>query len=300
MEFKVKKFRVQKAAVKYQRPEKYIKSNAPNNMNSKDRVLSLNTMPAGKETCNAKLKSRDGYCQQTGLKEFKRCKFHVTSDAFKIFSDAMSLEDSTKLNKMIEDTMSMDNELASAKVLLVKSMEEMYDAQHVRKEYLHNVPIEPEMTDDSEVNQKLLDNHELYLTLHAQMLEMAERIEKDAYFRCERLIKTLTEGVFKNKRMLEGNKYTMDVKQVRDIIKTQLEVMAANCSECPNLRSVIKMMRNRMKDIYVDPSLSKSNREAAGVQAYQEELGKVEDVADAIINAKENSTIVDDDIEESE
>jgi len=260
----------------------------PGNLH-KDRILSKELMPAGKETCNAPLKSRDGYCQQHGLVEFQRCKHHdgviPNQEAYDVFAKSLSIGDAAKLDKLIEDTLNMNNELASAKVMLTQCLEDLDRSRHIKKEFLENRPIAPEKDEDKVTNDKLLDNYRDALALHRDILGMASEMESTAYSRAEKLVKTLTEGIYKNKRLIEGTKFTMDVRQVRDIIKTQLEVMAVNCAECPKLRSVIKMMRERMKDISIEGN-TKKHREILGAQKYEEELGRVDEIADALVNGE--------------
>lgn len=258
----------------------------PKKLSKGKRTVSKLPMPSGRDTCNAKLQSRDGYCQQKGVAQFHKCNLHGGNkelSAIDIFSKSMNLEDAAKMQTFITDTLNMNGELASAKVLLTKCLDELLRAKHTRDEYLNNVPVPPMKEDESEDDyEAAVENYKEALSLHKLILKTAIDMEDSAYNRAERLVKVITEGVFKNKRMEEGSKFTMDVRQIRDIIKAQLEVMANNCAGCPKLRSVISGMREKMKDIYIDPKISKANREAVGAQKYKEALDKVQEVGDAL------------------
>lgn len=244
----------------------------------KERVLSKKTKPAGKDTCNAKLQSRDGYCKQHGVIEFARCKQHggkKTLEAYNVFSKSLGFENALKMQAFIEDTLSMDNELASSKVMLTSTLEDWQRAHMVKTEYMEHFPMIPDLEEyskeDKEIYKKALD-------LHQRMLAIAEKTEQQSYVRAERLTKVLVDGIAKNKKLTEGAKFTMDIKQVRDILKIQLEVMAANCSGCDRLKDVIGMMKKKAQDIMVDPGLSKESRKAMGSKKYAEELGKIESI----------------------
>lgn len=234
-------------------------------------------MPAGKTTCNARLRSRDGYCQQKGIAPFERCNSHKAStDVTKIFKNSMSLDQASKLQTLLDDVVSMDNELASAKVMLVSSMEDWGRSREVIESYMDHPPIPPEDMED----EVAVDLYKRALNLHATILEKAIDREAVEYKRSHAMMKLLTEGVAKNKKMKDGSKFTMDVKQIRSIIKAQLEVMAANCAGCPKLKDVVRMLKEKVRDIPLSPEMSKANKKALGMGAYAEEVGMVEELAE--------------------
>jgi hypothetical protein len=171
----------------------------------------------------------------------------------------------------------MDNELASAKVMYTQALEDWQRATYVRNEYVDSVPKIPEDADKEE--KEMFKNA---VALHFRILDAAEKMEKQAYVRVEKLLRTLTEGIAKNKKLTEGVKFTMDIKQIREILKMQLEVMAANCSGCPQLKTVIHMMREKSKDIVVNPAMSKDARKAMGARAYEEQLDNVAKIGEAL------------------
>lgn len=268
-----------------QKIKNYKKSGKPRDkskplpLDKTDRVLSTKTKPAGRDTCNGKLKSRDGYCQSKGVLDFHRCRIHGgknTELAYDVFSKSLGFENAVKLESLIQDTLNMNNELASTKVMFTQALEDWQRANYVRKEYIDNVPARP--SEDASHEDK-----ELYkeaVGLHFRILESAEQMEKQSYVRAEKLVKVLVDGIAKNKKLTEGSKFTMDIKQIREILKMQLEIMAANCAGCDKLRDVIRMMREKSKDIIVDPSLSKESRKAMGAKRYGEELDKVQRIGE--------------------
>ena len=247
-----------------------------------DRTLSAQIMPPGRNTCNAKLTSRDGYCKQPGVVEFARCAHHGGKKelaAFDIFSKSLNLGNALKMQSLIDDTLSMDNELAASKVLLTQTLDDWTRAHTVKQEYMDHPPALPDLDEVTSEDKELLKKS---LALHKQMLEIATETENTAYVRAERLTKILVDGVAKNKKITDGAKFTMDIKQIRGILKIQLEVMAVNCSGCSKLRDVIKMMREKANDIMIDPKLSKASRKAMGSKRYAQELEKVEQIGDAM------------------
>jgi len=252
----------------------------------RDRVLSKNTIPPGQKTCNSKLQSRDGYCQQKGVVEFGRCRIHTgkePKEAFEVFQKSLGLENAIKLETLIKDTLNMNNELASAKVMLTKTLEDWQRAMNVKQEYLANVPIIPVFDGKSkEEIQYLKEMYKSASHLHQMILEMAHDTEQKAYHRAALLTKTLVDGIAKNKKLTEGDKFSMDIKQIREILKVQLQIMAENCTACPKLKNIIHLMRDKMNNIIIDPSLSKENRKAAGARAYEEQLGMVEEISNRI------------------
>jgi hypothetical protein len=258
------------------------------------RVLSKNTMPPGQRTCNSKLASRDGYCQQPGISEFQRCKHHTgkePQEAFEIFQKSLGLDNALKLETLLNDTLNMNNELAAAKVMLVKTLEEWERMQYVKKEFIENPPRMPDIDGKSkEELEKIKEIYKATLSSYRFTLEAAAEAEKGAYFKVTALTKTLVDGIAKNKKLTEGDKFTMDIRQIREILKIQLEIMASNCAGCPKLKNIIHMMKNKMKDIIFDPSVSHANKKAAGAKAYADQLGMVEELHDKL---KSGEIVVD-------
>jgi hypothetical protein len=260
--------------------------NKPLPLDANDRKLTKDKKPAGKDTCNAKLTSRDGYCKQKGVAEFARCRHHggkSTLEAFNVFKKSLGFEQAVKMEALIQDTLNMDNELASTKVLLTTALEDWQRAHYVLGEYLDNVPIMPDTRGmDEDEMEDAKDMYKKAVALHYEIIKTARMMESNSYLRAEKLTKVLVDGVSKNKKLTEGAKFTMDIKQIRGILKMQLEVMAANCSECPNLKNVIKMMRERSQDIMIDPNMSKESRKALGAKKYAEQLDMVSKIGDAM------------------
>jgi hypothetical protein len=249
----------------------------PKKLNTEKRVLSKKVQPPGRDTCNAKLASRDGYCQMPGLKPFSRCKVHDTrNNSYDIFAKSVGLGQAVKLQAFIEDTTSMDNELASAKILFTHNLEEWSNMTYVIDAYMQSIPVRPDL--DAEPPE--IETYSRAVELHTYMLDMAREREGMAYERSVKILKTMTDAIAKNKKLKEGNRFTMDVRQIREILRIQLEVMAKNCKGCPSIKSITKEMRERIKDVQVDPQLSKANRKAMGAKAYGEELEKVNAIAD--------------------
>lgn len=266
----------------YMKSGKKRDTSKPLPLDKTDRVLSKKSKPAGKDSCNGKLSSRDGYCQNKGVIEFHRCTTHggkKTKEAYDVFSKSLGFENALKLDALIQDTLSMDNELASTKVLLTTTLDDWTRAHMVKDEYMEHPPVLPNLDECSEGDKEI---YKEALRLHNRMLDVAEKTEAVAYTRAEKLTKVLVDGIAKNKKLTEGAKFTMDIKQIRDILKMQLEVMAANCSGCKALPDVIRMMREKAQDIMVDPNLSKASRKAMGSKRYAEELEKVEEIHDTM------------------
>lgn len=253
----------------------------PKKYDKEGRVISKDTMPPGKNTCNGKLSSRDGYCKLPGVANFHRCKYHGgknTQNALEVFNKSIGFKNALKLKALLDDTLSMDNELASAKVLYTAALEDWQRARYVLQEYVDNMPEKPDLDADP-IHFDVYNNA---LELHNRVLKWAQNQEDRTYKRVQNLTKTLTEGVAKNVRIKEGNKFTMDIRQIRDIIKIQLEVMAANCSGCDRLKVVISMMKDKMRDMPIDVNLSKANKKAMGAKKYREQLEMIEKVGDMV------------------
>jgi hypothetical protein len=233
-------------------------------------------MPAGEDSCNAKLGIRDGYCQLPGVAEFNRCRLHSgnVSKAFDLFKKNVDIVTADKLQTLLEDTLSMDNELASGKALLLDVLNQYHKASIVMNAYEDNMPKRPTPYD----TQMEKDTYHDAVTLHIEMMNMAKELKEKSFYQAQQLIKTLSNAVAKNNRIREGAKFTMDAKQISSILKLQLTVMKDTCAGCGKLRMVLKGMREGTKDIPLDPHFSKENRETIGNRQYKDMLEKVKDL----------------------
>lgn len=248
----------------------------------KHRIVSADTKPPGQYTCNGKLSSRDGYCQTPGVKEFTRCKTHGgPQKATSLFKRAVSIGMSEKLEVLLDDTLSMDNELASGKTLLLQVLEQYSRADAVLKAYQENMPQKP---NEYATDQERID-YRAAVELHVEMVKMSKDMLQKTFYQAHQLIKTLSMAVHKNNQIKEGTKFTMDAKQISSILRLQLNVMKTNCVGCPKLKMVVKGIREGTKDIPINPQISKNNREILGERKYKEAMDQVQDIVGDIQEA---------------
>ncbi len=246
-----------------------------------ERAISVQSMPPGEHTCNAKLSTRDGYCQSPGVAPYKRCPNHggqFTEAALDIFKKAVPLDIAVKLDALIKDTLSMDNELATGKAMLVQSLEDYYRCSHVLTEFQENPPVRPEPGSSAED----AETYKLAVQLHIEVLQDARKGQAYAFKQSHALIRTLAIAVGKNSQIKEGAKFQLDAKQVASILKIQLEVMRVHCKGCPKLRDVLKGIQEGTKDIPIHSNFSNSTKEAIGKRAYKGMMEKVNQIGDEL------------------
>lgn len=260
-------------------------------------------MPAGEKTCNARRTIVDSYCQLPGVAPFKRCKVHNQRgmpEVLEIFKRTVPMEQALQLEALMQDTLSMDNELASAKNLLVQELNNYHRANYVATEYMNNVPELPKYDDmmDSKLKESEMKVYSDAVKLHGIILDNAMSMKYSSFKNAQSLIKILSDGVAKNAKIKEGSKFTLDVKQVSKILKVQLEAHLV-CKECPRLKDVLRYMREHTKDIPLDPQISQKNRNAIGKRGYQELMEEVVKRADQMKSkpVETKAEILDDDDE---
>ena len=247
----------------------------------KERVLSMDVAIAGEKTCNGKLSTRDGYCQQSGIAPFKRCKDHggqFTEQSMDFFKKSVGIEDAAKLEVLIEDVLNMDNELASAKTMLLRTLEEFRRADDVLKAYMDNTPERP-IPGASPVE---VETYSSAVNLHEMMIDTAMKLKKSSYAQSIQLINVLSQGVAKNKKIKEGSKFQIDARQVASILKVQINAMRANCKGCPKLKDVLKSIQDGTKDIPLESNFSDNTKRALGRRTYNEMVEKVQNIQSAI------------------
>jgi hypothetical protein len=240
----------------------------------KERLLTVDTMPAGKEMCNAKRFSTDSYCHQHGVAPFARCKTHGGSNALVIdmFKKTLPFEQAAKLDILINDTLSMDNELASGKVLLLNELENHHRANYVLEQYMDNVPKRPDPDDDNFEHE--MEMYKYDVQLHEAMMDQAQKMSASSYKRAQNLIVILSRGVAQNSKIKEGSKFQLDVRQISRLLQVQLEAHAV-CRGCSKLKEVLDFIKEHTKDIPLNPHFSKKNREAIGRRQYNEFMTEV-------------------------
>jgi len=253
----------------------------------KQRVISQDGAPASEDSCNSRLMSRDGYCQLKGVAPYNRCSIHGgnISKAADLFKKSVSIETAEKLQVLMEDTLNMDNELATGKTLLLTLLEQFDRSAHVIKEYQDMMPKRPTPYDTDMERATYSDA----VNLHIEMIKMATELRDRTFKQSQLLIKTLSEGVKKNSQMKEGSKFTLDAKQISSILRLQLTVMKDNCAGCPKLKSVLKGIQEGVKDIPIDPTISKQNKDILGQRQYRDMVNKVEKVGEAISGKVEDA-----------
>ena len=101
-------------------------------------------------------------------------------------------------------------------------------------------------------------------------------------------------GVFKNKKMQDGNKFTLDVQQLRDILTVQFEVMGEYCSGCSTLKNVTAALREEFNKVDITNNMSKKNREAIGKKKYGEMLDEVSEAVEPYMPEATDAIVVDD------
>lgn len=247
-------------------------------IDNEKRIISKEPMNPGKTSCNGKLKSRDGYCQSPGIVAFERCKNHkgpTSIMATDLFQKAVGLDQAAKLQTLIEDTLSMDNELASGKTMLLQVLEDFRRASHILDEYLESTPMRPH-PDASEAE---IESYNSAVQLHMDIMARAQKLKNDSFKQAHSLIRTLSTGVHRNSKIKEGSKFQMDAKQVASILKLQLDVMRKNCAKCPNLKQVFRELKEGVDIIPIKGSLSESNKKAMGAKAYKDAMEDVNNIA---------------------
>jgi len=240
----------------------------------KDRVISKELLPPGEDSCNHKLSTRDGYCQSPGVTAFNRCGPHggvVGMKSAELFTKAVGVEQAAKLQTLLEDTLCMDNELASGKTILLNSLEQYQRASYVLEKYLENPPERP--LGDAEPGE--VDSYAYAVQMHENLMAEAQKLKNDSFKDSLNMIRTLTAGIQRNSKIREGSKVQMDVKQVAAIIRVQLTVMAEHCRGCPKLKAVIEGMQAGTKDIPINMNPSPSTKKAMGLRAYSDLVDSV-------------------------
>jgi hypothetical protein len=192
-----------------------------------------------------------------------------------LFKTSLGVVQAAKLQTLIEDTLSMDNELASGKTLLLQALEDNRRASHVLQEYMECKPERPH----PDASPAEIETYNSAVMLHIDMMERAQRIKDSSFKQAHNLIRTLSTGVSRNSKIKEGSKFQMDAKQVASILKVQLDVMRQNCSKCPNLKAVLKGIKENVDTIPIKGSLSDSNRKAMGARAYKNAVDEVSGMA---------------------
>jgi len=246
----------------------------------KNFAIAKKVMPAGKVTCNAVRRSRDAYCQLPGVAEFARCKIHgggATSGALDIFKQAVPFEQAQKLEILINDTLSMDNELATGKSLLVQEIETFHRMSHYLNKFMETIPVKP--FTDSEDFEKEIQVYNAAINFHSEMIEIAEKRKSKSLRDAMSLIKILSDGISKNSKIKEGNKFQLDVKQISKLLKVQLEAHQV-CQGCPRLKSVVEYIKEHTKDIPLNPTMGKKTKEAIGRRAYNDMVTEVDKIAE--------------------
>ena len=244
-----------------------------------NRIMSERKMPPGEKTCNAQLQSRDGYCQSPGLTNFNRCKTHGgkrNKAAIDLFKKSVGLEDASKLQTLIDDTLNMDNELASGKTMLLTVLETHQRASHTIDRFLSNPPSRP--LPGSDLVE--IETYNAAVQLHNDIIGHASKLKSESFKQAATLIRTLTTGIHRNSRIKEGNKFQLDAKQIASILKVQLSVMKDNCKGCPKFRDVISGIQAGTRDIPIDPHINRQTQEAMGRRAYNDAVNTIKKKAD--------------------
>ena len=242
---------------------------------SEERIITNEKMPAGRNTCNARRLSRDSYCKSPGVAPFARCRKHggmVDKTALDIFKQSVTFEQAKQLDILIQDTLSMDNELGAAKQMLVHEIANYHRANHYLKEFTENVPSRP-LPDDPDFEKEMASFNSAY-HLHLEIMEKAESLRKSAYKNAQGLIRLISEGVAKNNKIKEGSKFQLDVKQISRLLKVIYEAHAI-CKGCVNLKKVLEHIKEHTRDIPLNPQHSKANKEAIGRRAMQDIMSEV-------------------------
>lgn len=246
-----------------------------------NRIISKDTIPPGEKNCNRKLTSRDGYCQKPGIAPFQRCNQHggrIDAQSLDLFKKAVPINVAEKLQTLIEDTLSMDGELASGKTLLLAAMEDYYRNAHVIEQFQENIPKRPE-PDASEAE---INTYNSTVELYVNVLNDARIGMKRAMMECQRLVSILSQGVLRNSKIKEGSKFQLDAKQIAKILKVQLDVMAEHCKGCPKLRDVLKGIQEGTQDIPISPDFSRANKEAMGKRTYKKMVTAVNQIGEEL------------------
>jgi hypothetical protein len=255
--------------------KKLEKSNNFDALNA-ERVISKNHLAPGSKSCNAKLGTRDGYCQSPGVTAFNRCAVHggvIGMKSVDLFRQAVGIEQAEKLQVLIEDTLNMDGELASGKTMLLRSLEQYQRASHVLEQFMEHPPERP--LGDAEPGE--VDSYAYAVQMHENLMSEARHMKNESFRDALNMIRTLTAGVHRNSRIKEGSKVQMDARQVASIIKVQLTVMAEHCRGCPKLKSVIDGIQAGTKDIPINLSPSNSTKKAMGLRAYGDLVNAVKE-----------------------
>lgn len=255
--------------------------NKRNFFNKKGRIVSKKTLPPGKDTCNSKLRSRDGYCASPGVIPFSRCRQHGGSKemaSMDLFKKAIGLEDASKLQILIDDTLSMDNELATAKTMLLDIIEQWKRATYIIDQFMNNIPERPQPGS----SQTEVSTFGDAVQLHNDVLDHMRKIQEKNFKQAHSLIRTLAIGVHRNSKIKEGAKFTLDARQIASILKVQLEVMKEHCKGCPKLRSVLKGIQEGTRDIPIHGNFSESNKKAMGARMYKDMVKNVNEIGEEI------------------
>lgn len=257
------------------------------------RVISEKSMPAGLKTCNGKRAHVDGYCQLPGLQPFGRCAKHhgteLNSESLDLFKKALPLNKAIEVDTLIRDTLNMDNEVATAKGMLLSEIENFHRAVHALEQFIANVPQRP--SDEGSEIEAMTYKDAVYF--HDHMLEHLEVMKKTSFYNAMRLLKLVTESVQKNTKIKEGNKFVLDVRQIARIIEMQLTAMK-QCQGCPKLKGIIAYIKEHTKDIPVNPNMTRSEKRVIGKQVYEDMIKSVKvDDEDGEVDIEE-ANVVDD------
>jgi len=251
-------------------------------VSEKNFAMAQAPMPAGKTTCNAIRSSRDAYCQLPGVAEFARCRVHgggTNSKALDIFKQSVPFEQAQKLEILINDTLSMDNELATGKTLLVQEIETFHRMTHYINKFMETIPVKP--FTDSEDFEKEIQVYNAAINFHSEILELAEKRRTKSLRDAMALIKILSDGISKNSKIKEGSKFQLDVKQISKLLKVQLEAHQV-CQGCPRLKKVVEYIKEHTKDIPLNPTMSKKTKDAIGRRAYNDMVTEVDKIIEDV------------------
>jgi len=257
-----------------------------------NRVLSAKSMPAGLKTCNGKRAHVDGYCQLPGLKPFGRCaKHHGVADtnSLDLFKKSLPLEQATQLDTLIRDTMNMDNEVATAKSMLLAEIETYHRSVYALEQFTTTMPQRPNPEKEADNELEAMTYKEA-VYFHTNMMDHLETMKKVSFYNAVRLMKLINESVSKNAKMKESGKFVLDVRQIARIIEIQLTAMK-QCQGCPKLKNIITYIKEHTKDIPVNPNFTKSEKSVIGKQVYEDMIHKVE--ADTV--EVEEAEVIEDD-----
>lgn len=215
-----------------------------------NRMISNKTLKPTEDACNAKLASRDGYCEKLPMVNSDRCVHHTRSNSLDeeakgIFSSALTAKQAKQLEALIRDSQSMEGEIAVQKTELVHDLNKERELEKMYFDLLEVEIPQPEPIDENIPNDFERFREEtkaMKLAIDEKNRKMDE--VKDGYDKVSKRVQIMadqiTRAVERNNKVAHGTKYTISIQQLTEVLHVQLNILENYCKGCPKLAEIAK------------------------------------------------------------